>query len=126
MRIEVSDGELLDKLSILEIKLDKIQNSSKLHNVRSEETSLRPYAQILLDNADVQRLYTSLLSVNKKLWDIEDAIREKERNRQFDDEFVQLARSVYFTNDERADIKKAINLLTNSTLIEEKSYESYT
>lgn len=125
MKVEVSNGELLDKLSILQIKLDKIEDSVKLHNIQHEEEVLRPYCQTLLDNEEVQRLYSELLSVNKKLWDIEDSIREKERNRTFDQEFIELARAVYFTNDDRAKIKKTINIVTQSELVEEKSYKSY-
>lgn len=125
MKVEVSNGELLDKLSILQIKLDKIEDSVKLHNIQHEEEVLRPHCQTLLDNKEVQRLYSELLSVNKKLWDIEDSIREKERNQTFDKEFIELARAVYFTNDERAKIKKTINIVTQSELVEEKSYKSY-
>lgn len=125
MKVEVSNGELLDKLSILEIKLDKIQDDVKLHNIRREKEILYPYCKILLNEEQVQNLYLELVSVNRKLWDVEDLLREKERNKIFDHEFIELARSVYFTNDDRAKIKKKINIITKSELVEEKSYKSY-
>lgn len=125
MKVEVSNGELLDKLSILQIKLDKIKDDVKLRNVKREEEILRPYAQELLLNNLVKQLYSRLVDVNEKLWNVEDTLREKERAKLFDNEFIELARSVYFTNDERAHIKKEINTLTNSAVVEEKSYESY-
>jgi len=125
MKVDISNGELLDKLSILEIKLDKIKNDVKLYNVRKEADILRPLCESLLRDEKVKLLYDELLRINTELWEVEDVLREKERLQTFDQLFVEYARSVYFTNDKRARIKKEINLLTNSELIEEKSYESY-
>ena len=127
MKIEVSTGELIDKLSILEIKLLNIKNKDKIFNIRKELQSLNPYFQDLIDEYGfkLKNLYIKLSSINKSLWDIEDAIREKESLKKFDEEFVELARSVYITNDQRAAVKKEINLLTKSELVEEKSYSDY-
>ena len=127
MKIEVSIGELIDKLSILEIKLLNIKDSYKSSNVYKELETLNPYFQDLLDEygVDIKNLYTKISKINKTLWDIEDHIREKEAKQEFDKEFVELARSVYITNDQRAAVKKEINLLTKSELVEEKSYKDY-
>jgi len=127
MKVEVSTGEVLDKISILEIKLLNIKDKEKVKNIYNELYTLNPYFQDLLDEygLDIKNLYTRISSINKKLWDIEDAIREKEAAKEFDEEFVELARSVYITNDQRAAVKKEINLLTKSELIEEKSYKDY-
>ena len=127
MKIEISIGELVDKLSILEIKLLNIKDSQKLTNVYKELETLNPYFQDLLDEygVDIKNLYTKISKINKTLWDIEDHIREKEAKQEFDKEFVELARSVYITNDQRAAVKKEINLLTKSELVEEKSYKDY-
>ena len=127
MKIEISTGELIDKLSILEIKLLNINNPQKSSNVYKELETLNPYFQDLLDKygLEMKNLYTKISRINKTLWDIEDDIRDKERAEEFDEEFVELARSVYITNDQRAAVKKEINLLTKSKLIEEKSYSDY-
>lgn len=127
MRVEVSTGELVDKLSILEIKLLNIKDKEKTKNVYKELETLNPYFQELLDayGIKMKNLYTRISNINKALWDIEDAIRDKEKAEEFDEEFVELARSVYITNDQRAAVKKEINLLTKSKLIEEKSYSDY-
>ena len=127
MRVEVSTGELVDKLSILEIKLLNIKDKEKTKNVYKELETLNPYFQELLDvyGIKMKNLYTKISNINKALWDIEDAIRDKEKAEEFDEEFVELARSVYITNDQRAAVKKEINLLTKSKLIEEKSYSDY-
>jgi len=127
MKVEESTGEVLDKISILEIKLLNIKDKEKVKNIYNELYTLNPYFQDLLDEygLDIKNLYTRISSINKKLWDIEDAIREKEAAKEFDEEFVELARSVYITNDQRAAVKKEINLLTKSELIEEKSYKDY-
>lgn len=125
MLVEVSNGELLDKFSILQIKLRKIVDSVKLSNIKKESSILEPLCNTLFEVSTVYTEYQILLQINETLWDIEDAIREKERRQEFDSEFVSLARNVYFTNDRRSEIKKKINLLTNSLLMEEKSYESY-
>jgi hypothetical protein len=127
MKIEVSTGELVDKLSILEIKLLNIKDKEKSKNVYKELETLNPYFQDLLDvyGEEIKNLYVKISGINKALWDIEDAIRDKEAAEEFDEEFVELARSVYITNDQRAAVKKEINLLTKSELVEEKSYSDY-
>jgi len=127
MKVEISIGELLDKISILEIKLLNITDKTKSANVYKELETLNPYFQDLLDvyGQELKDLYIELSNINKILWKIEDNIRGKERSKKFDKEFVSLARDVYITNDQRAVVKKQINLLTDSNLIEEKSYASY-
>lgn len=127
MKIEVSNGEILDKLTILYLKVAFIKDKDKLVNVRKEVEELRPIAQDLFQEygEELRKLYDKLGEVNHRLWKIEDNIRECERSQDFSDEFIKLARAVYFTNDERSDIKKQINILTKSGLIEEKSYEDY-
>ena len=123
MKIEISNGELLDKLSILEIKLGKIRDPEKLVNIKSEFSLLKPLGDKLIPV--VETLYGRLVDINLLLWEIEDTIRDFERNKRFGDDFIQTARKVYLFNDERALIKKEINLLTNSGLVEEKSYSGY-
>lgn len=130
MKIEVSDGEIFDKYTILEIKLDKIKDEAKLANIRKEYDSLTPVIeQIYLKSNSVhdqlEFLHTDLRNVNKTLWNIEDYIRDCERAESFGVDFIELARSVYYTNDDRADVKKQINALTGSDLVEEKSYQEY-
>ena len=127
MKVEVSNGELLDKLSILELKLKNIKYNKKLINIKNEYGGLSPLCNNLFDNYgnELRSLYAKLSEINAELWKIEDDIRECERNKDFGDEFVQLARAVYFTNDKRSDVKKSINLLTESGFVEEKSYEDY-
>ena len=125
MKIEVSHGEILDKFSILEIKKEKCQDLGKLENIVTEYNSLKNTSIQFLKNHECKSLYDDLLEVNLKLWDIEDEIRICEKNKIFDERFIELARSVYFTNDERAAIKKKINLLLGSNLVEEKVYEEY-
>lgn len=123
MKIEVSNGEIVDKLTIIEIKLENIKQEQKLANLRTEHDVLdRAVALIIAKN---DPLYIELLEINKKLWVIEDRIRELEKNKDFGHEFIEVARSVYFTNDLRSEVKRKINEKTNSTLIEEKSYEDY-
>lgn len=123
-QILISDGELLDRFSILIIKQIKISDKIKLKNIENEINHLRPiFLKILSLDSDIETLYNSLQSTNEKLWVIEDSIRIKEKLQQFDSEFIDLARQVYITNDKRANIKKQINLKTKSYLIEEKSYE---
>jgi len=119
LKIDVSIGEIVDKLTILSIKLDKFKDPEKRKNVEKEY-------QILLQSLKTSDItpeseeFKKLKTINLKLWDIEDKIRVKEAEKSFDDEFIELARSVYFTNDERAEIKKQINLKYNSDLIEER------
>ena len=127
MKVEVSNGELLDKLSILELKLKNIKDDKKLITIKNEHGGLSPLCNNLFNNYgnELRSLYAKLSEINAELWKIEDDIRECERNKDFGDEFVRLARAVYFTNDKRSDVKKSINLLTESGFIEEKSYEDY-
>ena len=124
MEIEVSVGEIVDKLSILQIKTEKITDNDKLKNVTKEYLYLHEivFSKLNISHDDQ---YMRLLEVNRELWDIEDKIRDKERDKEFDSDFIELARSVYFTNDKRAEIKKEINLKYNSTFVEEKSYNPY-
>ena len=127
MKVEVSNGELMDKLSILELKLKNIIDPKKLRNVNTEFNELNPLVQQLFKkhNPTINVLYQKLAEINGKLWIIEDEIRQSERDNDLGPEFVKLARDVYFTNDVRSDLKKEINVLTNSGVIEEKSYEDY-
>ena len=127
MKVEVSNGELLDKLSILELKLNNIKDNKKIINIKNEYVGLRPLCDDLFNNygEELISLYSKLSEINAELWQIEDDIRECERNKVFNEEFIRLARAVYFTNDKRSDIKKSINLLTDSGFVEEKSYEDY-
>lgn len=122
MKIEVSTGEIVDKFTILYIKLSVIKDESKLKNVVAEYDYLDDIiTSMKIDDTDIEPLY----EVNKKLWDIEDKIRYKEKEKCFDEEFIELARAVYFTNDKRAEIKKQINIKYQSAFVEEKSYSSY-
>ena len=122
----MSVGELIDKITILEIKADKIKDPSKLKNINHELQLLTATWQDTgLVSEITNELKQALKAVNLKLWKIEDDIRIFEKNKNFGDEFVQLARSVYYQNDDRAAIKKQINEATGSELTEEKSYESY-
>ena len=126
IKVPVSPGELLDKITILRIKSQRMSDPDKLRNVRLELQALQDtwsgsdYAAIDID-ADVN----ALMAVNGRLWAIEDDIRDKERARAFDAEFIRLARAVYVENDERAAIKRRINLKLGSTIVEEKSYQAY-
>jgi hypothetical protein len=126
IKVPVSPGELLDKITILQIKSARMRDAGKLANVRTELEALEqiwsasPYAAV-----DVAGEVGALLAVNERLWVIEDDIREKERAKSFDGDFVRLARAVYFENDERAAIKRRLNVKLGSSLIEEKSYAEY-
>jgi hypothetical protein len=126
IKVPVSPGELLDKITILRIKSARMRDAGKLANVRTELDALEriwnasPYAAI-----DVTSDVSALLAVNERLWTIEDDIRDKERAQAFDGEFVRLARAVYIENDERAAIKRRLNVKLGSSLIEEKSYAEY-
>jgi hypothetical protein len=127
MKIEVSNGEILDKLSILELKLHFMEDEEQKSNVQKEYDLLKKAsADILLtsDHTFPEDLYNELSNVNLKLWSIEHEIREKEGDSEFGKGFIKLARSVYKTNDKRARIKKEINIFTGSTLVEEKHYEN--
>lgn len=127
MKIEISNGELLDKISILELKMLNITDEDKLVNINNEFQELNPFVHDLFDKygPEIQILYLELSKINGQLWTIEDDIRECERSKDFSEKFVELARSVYITNDKRCDVKKEINILTESGLVEEKSYEKY-
>ena len=119
----ISIGELIDKITILEIKKNKLQNS-KLENVLKELSFLRK----LMEKHQIKitdDLFTQLKEINLTLWNVEDQIRIKEKNKEFDNTFIELARSVYFKNDKRAEIKKSINQLSNSEITEEKFYSEY-
>jgi hypothetical protein len=126
LQVPVSVGEVLDKITILQIKLAHISDAAKRANIQNELDALLPLvAGDAFATDQMQALMAELKSVNEALWDIEDDIREKEAAKSFDAEFIRLARAVYITNDNRAEIKKQINLATGSALVEEKSYESY-
>jgi hypothetical protein len=123
MKIEVSVGEIVDKLSILKIKTSLIKDEDKLINVKKEYDYLYDivFNEMKIEEPD----FLDMVSINQKLWDIEDDIRDKERNKNFETDFIELARLVYFTNDERAEIKKRINIKYGSLFVEEKSYQNY-
>jgi len=123
MKIEVSNGEIIDKLTIIQIKLERIIDKTKLVNLTKEYNELKSVSASIMSTSDP--LYLSLYEINCELWDIEDKIRDLERKKDFGDEFISTARAVYFRNDTRSDIKREINIRTNSGLIEEKSYEKY-
>ncbi|MFC4727033.1 DUF6165 family protein [Coralloluteibacterium thermophilus] len=124
--VPVSFGELLDKIAILQIKSERIRDEAKLANVRAELAALEnTWMAHPAAGHDIAALRAQLKAVNERLWVIEDEIRLKEKAQAFDEEFVRLARSVYIENDERARIKKDINLALGSTYVEEKSYEDY-
>ena len=125
-QVHISWGELFDKITILQIKLENLTSKNALENVEQE---LKKLQSILTQNGpktmETIRLEGELRQINQQLWGIEDKIRDKERTNSFDDEFIQLARSVYITNDERSRIKRKINELLGSELVEEKSYAEY-
>ena len=123
MKIEVSNGEIIDKKTIILIKLERIKDETKRANLQKEYEELTAASALIIDDNDA--LYKALYDVNCELWDIEDHIRDLERAKDFGEDFVQTARSVYFKNDKRSEIKREINLKTSSGLIEEKSYEKY-
>jgi hypothetical protein len=126
IKVVLSVGELIDKITILQLKMKFIKNKEQLKNVNNELETLKPLLkENNLETPKINELFAELYEINLKLWKIEDKIREKERQSDFKDEFISLARSVYFTNDKRAEIKKKINLISGSELIEEKSYEKY-
>jgi len=123
MKIEVSNGEIIDKLTIIQIKLERIRDKSKLKNLQKEYDILREASSSILAQDDP--LYKALYEVNCELWDIEDQIRDLERRKNFGEEFISIARSVYIKNDIRSELKREINIRTSSGLMEEKSYEKY-
>jgi len=124
--VPISPGELLDKITILRIKAARIGDAAKLANVRHELALLEhTWSSSIPAGIDLAADERALEDVNARLWDIEDRIRDKEAARQFDAAFIELARAVYVSNDERAAIKKRINLALGSALVEEKSYRAY-
>jgi len=123
MKIEVSNGEIIDKLTIIQIKLERIKDKVKLVNLQKEYDELSKDSSSIIDSSDP--LYKSLYEVNCELWDIEDHIRDLERNKDFGSDFISTARAVYIKNDKRSELKRDINIKTSSGLIEEKSYEKY-
>ena len=132
MNIEISNGELLDKITILKIKLIKIKDNDKQKHLMKEHDLLVAKMMVLTDSFDNKddegeylKLFDQLFSVNEKLWRIEDQIREKESKNIFDKDFIELARSIYFVNDVRSKIKKSINELTKSNIVEVKQYSRY-
>ena len=125
-QIPISWGELLDKITILQIKLENLTSKDALKNVERESKQLQTiFIQYCPETIEVKQLEAELKKINQQLWDIEDKIRDKERNKSFDDEFIQLARNVYITNDERSRVKRKINDIFGSELVEEKSYAVY-
>lgn len=125
--IPISPGELLDKITILEIKSERIESAEKKANVNKELGMLnKVWADAVTQDAEIISMRAELKSINENLWDIEDDIRDEERAKRFSEKFIELARSVYVTNDLRADVKKRINLHLNSDIVEEKSYQDYT
>ena len=125
MKIEVSNGEIVDKMTILELKLDKIKDQTQLDNITKEWEVLNDCVMHLFQIFGDKTLYNKvdeLSEINSQLWDVEDWIRECEKEERFDKEFVELARSVYKLNDQRSEVKRHINILTKSNFVEEKSY----
>jgi Mg2+/Co2+ transporter CorB len=123
MKIEVSNGEIADKLTIIEIKLSKILDEAKLTNIRKEYEVVSAVMNTIMETS--HPLYRQLYDLNSRLWKIEDHIRDLERARDFGEDFIQTARSIYFINDDRSVVKRKINEMTGSKLFEEKSYEDY-
>jgi hypothetical protein len=123
MKIEVSNGEIIDKLTIIQIKLERIKDKAKLVNLQKEYNVLFKASSSIISTSD--QLHKSLYNVNCELWDIEDHIRDLERKKDFGEDFILTARAVYIKNDKRSELKREINIKTGSGLIEEKSYERY-
>jgi hypothetical protein len=124
--IPISPGELLDKITILQIKSERIADPAKVANVRTELEMLNAvWREAVAEDAEITALTAELKTINEALWEIEDDIRDEERNRRFGERFIELARAVYVTNDERANAKKKVNLHLNSSIVEEKSYQDY-
>ena len=126
IQVPVSPGEVLDKITILEIKSERMTDPQKVANVRVELALLQEtWAQAVTEDDVICDLHAQLKEINEALWEIEDDIRDKERVKEFDQRFIDLARSVYFTNDRRSEVKKKLNLHLGSQIIEEKSYQDY-
>jgi len=125
INIPVSVGELLDKLSILQVKKIKISNPKKLEYINKELELLYNLSYVFFENNKIQPLYNNLVETNSKLWDIEDEIRKFEKDKNFSENFISLARQVYFTNDKRFELKNEINKITDSEIKEVKEYVKY-
>lgn len=126
IQVPVSPGEVLDKITILEIKSERMDDPQKVANVRVELKLLQDTWREAIEDDDVIRdLHAQLKEINEALWEIEDDIRDKERVKEFDEKFIELARAVYFTNDRRSEVKKKLNLHLGSQIVEEKSYQDY-
>ena len=123
--IPVSVGEMIDKLSILQVKKIKVTNEEKLEFINKEFDLLYNFSSEYFKNLEIELIYEKLILVNTNLWDIEDQLRVLEKEKKFDSEFIELARKVYFTNDERFRLKNEINLLTSSEIREVKDYVKY-
>jgi transcriptional regulator of nitric oxide reductase len=127
IQVPVSPGEVLDKITILEIKSERMTDPEKVANVRVELVLLqKTWAAAITEDDTIRDLHAQLKEINEALWEIEDDIRDKERAKEFDERFIELARSVYFTNDRRSEVKKKLNLHLGSQIVEEKSYQDYT
>lgn len=127
IQVPVSPGEVLDKITILEIKSERMSDPEKLANVRLELELLRDsWTAAISEDEVIRGLHAELKAVNETLWEIEDDIRNKERAKEFDQDFIKLARAVYVTNDRRSEVKKKLNLHLGSEIVEEKSYQDYT
>jgi hypothetical protein len=125
--IPISPGELLDKITILEIKSERIESAEKKANVNNELSMLnKVWDEAVTADDEISALRIEMKKINETLWVIEDDVRDEERDRRFEARFIELARSVYVTNDQRADVKKRINLYLKSDIVEEKSYQDYT
>jgi len=126
IHVPVSPGEVLDKITILEIKSERMSDPEKVANVKVELALLQEtWANSVAEDSVINDLHAQLKEINEALWEIEDDIRDKERAREFDERFIELARNVYFTNDRRSKIKKDLNLHLGSEIVEEKSYQDY-
>jgi transcriptional regulator of nitric oxide reductase len=126
VHVPVSPGEVLDKITILEIKSERMSDPEKVANVKVELALLQEtWANSVSEDSVINDLHAQLKEINEALWEIEDDIRDKERAREFDERFIELARNVYFTNDRRSKIKKDLNLHLGSEIVEEKSYQDY-
>ena len=123
---EISPGELLDKISILEIKLEKVKDKNSLEEIKKEHKILKEIQTSSIDiTGKIKDLFQSVKNVNIKFWNIEDKLRICEKNKNFDKNFIELARGVYFANDERAELKSKINIILKSNIIEIKQYDNY-
>ena len=126
IQVPVSPGEVLDKITILEIKSERMSDPEKVANVRVELALLQQtWSQAVSEDEVIRDLHAQLKEINEALWEIEDDIRDKERVKEFDQRFIELARAVYFTNDRRSKVKKDLNLHLGSQIVEEKSYQDY-